>query len=152
VGAFAVEALHVQGGQQLLLQGVGGLGQDAGINWRGRFVSDTRNQVLAGAVTRALEGSGLQVTCSGSELTITDPREPDDGSFIVDYTDRYLAWERPEHDYWHFDHLTDDQAAVFIAGKLRAILGERVSLASEIEAQVELARREELSARVLSAS
>jgi hypothetical protein len=39
---------------------------------------------------------------------------------------------------------------VFIAGKLRAILGEQVRLAGEIEPQVELARREELSARVMS--
>jgi len=113
-------------------------------------VSDTRNQALAGAVTRALKGSGLQVTCAGSELTIIDPREPEEGSFIVDYADRYLAWERMEHDYWHFDDLTDDQVVVFIAGKLRGIWGERVRLAAEIEAQVEMARREELSARVMS--
>jgi len=81
---------------------------------------------------------------------ITDPRQPEKGSFIVDYRDRYLSWERLEYDYWRFDHLTDDQAAVFIAGKLRGILGEQVRLSSEIEARVELARREELSARVMS--
>jgi hypothetical protein len=44
----------------------------------------------------------------------------------------------------------DDQAAVFIAAKIREILGEHVRLASETEARVELARREELSARVMS--
>jgi hypothetical protein len=113
-------------------------------------VSDTRNQVLTGAVNRALEGCGLQTTCSDSQITITDPRQPEKGSFIVDYRGRYLAWERLEYDYWHFDHLTDDQAGVFIAGKLRGILGEQVRLSSEIEARVELARREELSARVMS--
>jgi hypothetical protein len=113
-------------------------------------VSDTRNQVLTSAVNRALEGTGLQATCSDSEITITDPRQPDKGSFILDYRDRYMAWERTEYDYWHFDDLTDDQAAVFIAGKLRGILGEQVTLSGEIEAQVELARREELSARVMS--
>jgi hypothetical protein len=85
-------------------------------------VNDTRNQVLTGAVRRALEGSGLQVSCSDPEMTITDPHQPEKGSFIVDYKCRYLAWERPEYDYWHFDHLTDDQAAVFIAGKIREIL------------------------------
>lgn len=81
---------------------------------------------LIGAVTRALEGSGLQVTRSGSELTIIDPGEPEEGSFIVDYKDRYLAWEHLTHDYWHFEDLTDDQVVVFIAGKLRGIRGERV--------------------------
>lgn len=113
-------------------------------------MSDTRNQVLAGAVSRALQGSGLQVTCSHSEMTITDPRQPDKGSIIVDYKSRYVAWERPEYDFSHFDHLTDDQATVFIAGKIREILGEHVRLPSEIAAQVELARREELAARVMS--
>ena len=113
-------------------------------------MNDTRNQVLTGAVSRALEGSGLEVTCSDSEMTITDPQQPEKGSLILDYQCRYLAWERPEHHYWHFDHLTDDQAAVSIAGKIREILGEHLRLASEIEARVELARREELSARVMS--
>jgi hypothetical protein len=113
-------------------------------------VSETRNQALTSAVNRALEGTGLQATCSDSEITITDPRQPDKGSFILDYRDRYMAWERTEYDYWHFGDLTDDQAAVFIAGKLRGILGEQVTLSGEIEAQVELARREELSARVMS--
>lgn len=113
-------------------------------------MSDTHNQVLVSAVSRALEVSGLQVTCSDSEITISDPRQPETGSFIVDYKCRYLAWERTEYEYWHFDDLTDDQAAVFIAGKLRGILGEKVRLSGEIEARVELARREELSARVMS--
>jgi hypothetical protein len=113
-------------------------------------VSETYNQVLTGAVNQALEGCGLQAACSDSEITITDPRQPEKGSFVVDYRDRYLAWERTEYDYWHFDHLTDDQAAVFIAGKLRGILGEQVRLTREIEQRAELARREELSARVMS--
>jgi hypothetical protein len=113
-------------------------------------MSDTRNQELIDAVTRALEGTGLQATCSDSEITITDPRQPEKGSFIVDYKCRYLAWERADYDYWHFDELTDDQAAVFIAGKLREILGDGLRLAGEMEARVELARREELSARVMS--
>jgi hypothetical protein len=113
-------------------------------------VSDTRNQELTGAISKALESSDLQVTGSGPEMTITDPRQPEKGSLIADYKCRYLAWERPEYGYWHFDHLTDDQAAVFIAGKIREILGGHVRLASEIEARAELARREELSARVMS--
>jgi hypothetical protein len=113
-------------------------------------VSDMPTQVLAGAVSTALEGSGLQVTCSGTEITITDPRDPDERSFSVDYECRYLARERMEYDFWHFDDLTDDQAVVFIAGKLREILGDQVRLSGETEARVELARREELSARVLS--
>jgi len=113
-------------------------------------VNDVSNQVLTDAVNRALEGCGLQATCSGSDITITDPRQPEKGSFIVDYRDRYVAWERLEYDYWHFDELTDDQAAVFIAAKLRAILGDEVTLSGEMEDQVELARREELSARVMS--
>jgi hypothetical protein len=112
-------------------------------------VSDA-HKTLIGAVTRALEGSGLQVTRSGSELIIIDPSEPEEGSFIVDYRDRCLAWEHLTHDYWHFEDLTDDQVVVFIAAKLRGIWGERVRLAGEIEVQVELARREELSARVMS--
>jgi hypothetical protein len=113
-------------------------------------VSDTPTQVLAGAVCRALNGSGLQVTCSGSEIAVTDPREPGEGSFSVDYTYRYLAWSRPEYDYWHFDDLTDDQAAAFIARKIREILGEQATPPGQTEEQAELARREELSARVLS--
>ena len=113
-------------------------------------MSDTRNQVLTSAVNTALEGTGLQANCSDSEMTITDPRQPETGSFIVDYKCRYLAWERTEYEYWHFDDLTDDEAAVFIAGKLRGVLGEKVRLSGEIEAQVELARREELSDRVMS--
>ena len=113
-------------------------------------MSDTRHQVLTGAVSRALEGSDLEVACSGSEMTIADPRQPEKGSFILDYKCRYLARERREYDFWHFDHLTDDQAAVFIAGKIREILGEHVRRSNEIEARAELARREELSARVMS--
>ena len=102
-------------------------------------MSDTRNQVLTSSVSMALEGSGLQVACSGPEMTIADPGQPDKGSLIVDYKCRYLAWERREHDCWHFDHLTDDQAAVFIARKIQEILGGHVRLATEIEARVELA-------------
>jgi hypothetical protein len=114
-------------------------------------VSDTHNHVLTGAVSRALEGSDLKVTCSDSEMTITDPHQPEKRSLILDYKCRYLAWERrPEYDYWHFDHLTDDQAAVLIAGKIQEILGEHLRLASETERRAELARREELSARVMS--
>ena len=113
-------------------------------------MSETRNQELTHAVNRALAGTGLQATCSDSEITITDPRQPEAGSFIIDYRDRYLAWERTEYEYWHFDDLNDDQAAVFIAGKLLGILGEQVTLSGEMAAQVELARREELSARVMS--
>ena len=113
-------------------------------------MNDART-ALAGAISKELEGSALQVTCSDSEMTITDPRQPEKRSLILDYKCRYLAWERrPEYDYWHFDHLTDDLATVFIAGKIREILGEHVRLASEIEARIELARREELSARVMS--
>jgi hypothetical protein len=113
-------------------------------------VSDTPNPELAGAVSRALDGLGLEVTGSDREITIADPRLPEKGCFIFDYSDRYLAWERQECDYWNFDHLTDDQAAVFIAGKIREVLGERARLASEFNAWVELARREDLSARVMS--
>jgi len=113
-------------------------------------VNDTPTQILAGAVSTALEGSGLQITCSGTEITITDPRDPEKGSFSVDYECRYLARERMEYDFWHFDDLTDDQAVVFIAAKLREILGDQLRLPGQTEARVELARREELSARVLS--
>ena len=113
-------------------------------------MSDTPTQVLAGAVRRALKGSGLQVTCSGSEIAVTDPREPAERSFSVDYTCRYLTWERPEYDYWHFDDLTDDQAATFIARKIREIVGEQATPPGHAELQEEMARREELSARVLS--
>ncbi len=83
-------------------------------------------------------------------MTISDPRLPEKGRFIFDYSDGYLSWERQEYDYWNFDHLTDDQAAVFIAGKIREVLGQRARLASEFSAWVEQARREELSARVMS--
>jgi hypothetical protein len=113
-------------------------------------VGETRDQVLEDAVNRALAGCGMQATCSGSEITMTDPLQAEKGSFILDYTERYLAWERLEYDYWHFDDLTDDQAAEFIAGKLAEILGEHVSRDGETEEQAELARREELSARVMS--
>ena len=78
-------------------------------------------------------------------MTISDPRLPEKGRFIFDYSDRYLSWEHQEYDYWNFDHLTDDQAAVFIAGKIREVLGQRPRIASE-----EQARREDLSARVMS--
>ena len=113
-------------------------------------MNDTRNQELTRAVSRALEGSGLHLTWSDSEITITDRRQPDMGSFSVDCKCRYLTWEHPAYDYWPFDELTDDRAAVLIAGKIREILGEHIRLPSEIEEQVELARREELSARVMS--
>ena len=113
-------------------------------------VSDARNPVLIGAISRALEGLGLEVTGSDREMTISDPRLPEKGRFIFDYSDRYLSWEHQEYDYWNFDHLTDDQAAVFIAGKIREVLGQRARLASEFDAWVEHARREDLSARVLS--
>jgi hypothetical protein len=55
------------------------------------------------------------------------------------------AWDRQEHDYWNFDHLTDHQAGWFIAGTLREVLGQRPRIDSE-----EQARREDLSARVMS--
>jgi hypothetical protein len=113
-------------------------------------VSDARNPALIGAVSRALEDSGLEVANSERELTITDPRLPEKGCFVFDYRYRYLAWERQEHDYWDFEHLTDDQTKVFIAGKILEVLGQRARLASEFDAWVELARREELSARVMS--
>ncbi|HEY1624558.1 MAG TPA: hypothetical protein VGG16_12235 [Streptosporangiaceae bacterium] len=113
-------------------------------------MSDTRNQALIDAVSRELEGSGLGITGSDREITITDPRLPEKGQFIFDYKDRYLAWERQEYGYWHFDHFADDQTAVFIAGKILEILGQRARLASEFDAWVELARREDLSARVMS--
>jgi len=112
-------------------------------------VNDART-ALAGAISKELEGSALQVTCSDSEMTITDPHQPEKGFFIFDYSYRYLAWERQEYDYWHFDHLTDEQTPVFIAGKIREVLGQHARLASEFGAWVELARREELSARVMS--
>jgi hypothetical protein len=113
-------------------------------------VSDARNQALIDAVSRELEGSGLEVTGSGREITITDPRLPEKGCFIFDYSDRYLAWERQEHNCWNFDHLTDGQTAEFIAGKIREVLSDRTRLVSEFEAWLELARREDLSARVMS--
>lgn len=113
-------------------------------------MSDERNPALIGAVNRALEGLGLEVTGSDREMTITDPRLPEKGCFIFDYADRYLAWERQAYDYWNFEHLSDDQAAVLIAGKIREVLDKRARLASEFEAWVELARREDLSARVMS--
>jgi hypothetical protein len=113
-------------------------------------VSDERNSALIDAVNRALEGLGLEVTGSDREMTITDPRLPEKGCFIFDYADRYLAWARQEYDSWNFDHLTEEQTAEFIAGKIREVLGERARLTSEFNAWVELARREELSARVMS--
>jgi hypothetical protein len=113
-------------------------------------VSDARSPGLIDAVNRALEGLGLEVTGSDREITIADPRLPEKGCFIFDYSDRYLAWERQEYDYWNFEHLTDEQTAAFIAGKIREVLSERARLASEFDAWVELARREDLSARVMS--
>jgi hypothetical protein len=104
-------------------------------------VGDAHNPGLIGAVSKALEGSGLEVTSSDREMTITDPRLPEKGSFTFDYSDRYLAWERQEYDYWNFEHLTDEQTAMFIAGKIRELLGEHARLASEFDAWVELARR-----------
>jgi hypothetical protein len=113
-------------------------------------VSDARSPGLIDAVSSALEGLGLEVTGSDREITIADPRLPEKGCFIFDYSDRYLAWERQEYDYWNFEHLTDEQTAAFIAGKIREVLSERARLASEFDAWVELARREDLSARVMS--
>jgi hypothetical protein len=49
-------------------------------------VNDTSNQVLTAAVNRALEGTGLQATCSDSEITITDLRQPETGSFIGNWS------------------------------------------------------------------
>jgi hypothetical protein len=74
-----------------------------------------------GAIGKALEGRGLEA--AGSDL----------------------AWERQEYDYWDFDHLTDGEAGWFIAGKIREVLGQRPRVTSE-----EQARREDLSARVMS--
>lgn len=108
------------------------------------------HKALTGAISKELAGLGLEVSSSDREMTITDPRLPEKGCFVFDYSDRYLAWERQEYDYWNFDHLTDDQAAAFIAGKIQQVLGERARLANEFDAWVELARREELSARVMS--
>jgi hypothetical protein len=113
-------------------------------------MSNVRNQALIDAVSRALESSGLEVTGSDQEMTITDPQLPEQGRFVFDYKDRYLAWERQDYDYWNFDHLTDEQAAAFIAGKIRELLGQRARLESEFAAWVELARREDLSARIMS--
>ncbi len=56
-----------------------------------------------------------------------------------------LACERQDCDYWDCEHLTDGQAGWFIAGKIREVLGQRPGIASE-----EQARREDLSARVMS--
>jgi len=64
---------------------------------------------------------------------------------LFGHSARYLAGERQEYDYWDFDHLTDGQAGWFIAGKIREVLGQRPEIASE-----EQARREDLSARVMS--
>jgi hypothetical protein len=113
-------------------------------------VTDARSPGLIDAVSSALEGLGLEVTGSDREITIADPRLPQKGCFIFDYSDRYLAWERQEYDYWNFEHLTDEQTAAFIAGKIREVLTERARLASEFDAWVELARRKDLSARVMS--
>jgi hypothetical protein len=113
-------------------------------------VDDVSDWALIGAISRALEDSGLEVTGSDREMTSTDPRLPEKGCLIFDYSEWCLAWERQEYDYWNFDHLTDDQAAVFIAGKIREVFGQRIRLASEFDAWVELARREDLSARVMS--
>lgn len=65
-------------------------------------MSGAPSQALINAVTRDLEGFSLEVRDSGREMTITDPRLPEKGCFIVDYSYRYLAWERQEYDYWHF--------------------------------------------------
>ncbi len=113
-------------------------------------MSDAHNPALTGAVSRALDGLGLEVTSTDREMIITDPRLPEKGCFVFDYSDRYLAWERQERDYWNFEHLTDDQTAAFIAGKIGEVLEQRARLASEFDAWVELARREDLSARVMS--
>ena len=113
-------------------------------------MTDARSPGLIDAVSSALEGLGLEVTGSDREITIADPRLPQKGCFIFDYSDRYLAWERQEYDYWNFEHLTDEQTAAFIAGKIREVLTERARLASEFDAWVELARRKDLSARVMS--
>jgi hypothetical protein len=113
-------------------------------------VGDARGPALIDAVSRELEGLGREVTGSDREITIADPRLPEKGRFVFDYADRYLAWEREEYDYWNFEHLTDDQTAVFITGKIREVSAQRARLASEFDAWIELARRQDLSARVMS--
>jgi hypothetical protein len=113
-------------------------------------VSDARNPAFIGAISRALEGSGLEVTDSEPAITISDPRLPGTGRFIFDDSHWYLAWERQERDDRNFDHLTGHKAAAFVAGKLREVLAEGARLAREFDAWAEQARREDLSARVMS--
>jgi hypothetical protein len=90
-------------------------------------VSDACNSALTDAINKALEGVGLEAVGPDRGIALSNP------------------WERREYDYWNFDHLTDGQAGWFIAGKIREVLGQRPRIASE-----ERARRENLSARVIS--
>jgi hypothetical protein len=112
-------------------------------------MSDARNPALTTVISKALEGLGLELTNSDQETAISNPELRENGRFVVDHSYRYLAWERQEYDYWYFDDLPDNQAAVFIAGKIRQLV-EEARLADEFNALVERARREDLSARVLS--
>ncbi len=113
-------------------------------------MSDARSPALIGAISEALERLGLEITDSDREITISNPGLPEKGCFIFDYSGRYLAWGRQQYDYWDADGLTDDQAAAFIAGKIRETLVEDARLADEFNALVEQARRDDLSARVMS--
>jgi hypothetical protein len=113
-------------------------------------VSDTRDPALIGAISEALKGLGLEITGSDREITISNPSLPEKGCFIFDYLGRYVAWERQQYDYRESGHLTDDQAAAFITGKIRETLVEDARLADEFNALVEQARRDNLAARVMS--
>ena len=84
-------------------------------------VSDARNSALMSAISKTLEGLGLDAAGSDREITLG------------------------MYDYWDFDHLTDGQAGWFVTGKIREVLGQRPRITSE-----EQARREDLSARVMS--
>lgn len=65
-------------------------------------------------------------------------------------SDKCNPAQRQRCDYWNFGHLTDGQAAVFVAAKARGVLTQRARSACEFDARAEQARREDLSARVMS--
>jgi hypothetical protein len=90
-------------------------------------VSDACNSALTGAVSKALEGLGLEAARQDRGIALSNSRE------------------RREYDYWDFEHLTDGQAGWFIARTIREVLGQGPRLTSE-----ERARRQDLSARVMS--
>jgi hypothetical protein len=81
--------------------------------------SDAGTGEVRQAVTRMLQGSGLQIRELEHELVIVNPRDPERGQVHVAYSDGYVAWERVTWDYWgRLEGFADDADTKATAAKI----------------------------------